>query len=59
MEQSPRDQAPEAAIREGIESGVSDKIVPEIMENVEARLRADGRLKADAESSRRTGIHKN
>ena len=32
MEQSPRDQAPEAAIREGIESGVSDKIVPEIME---------------------------
>ena len=28
---------------------MSDKIVPEIMENVEARLRADGRLKADAE----------
>lgn len=33
-----------AAIREGIDSGVSDKTVPQIMEDVEARLRADGRL---------------
>ena len=33
-----------AAIREGIDSGMSDKTVPQIMEDVEARLRADGRL---------------
>ena len=32
------------AIQEGLESGVSDKTVPEIMEAVEARLKADGRL---------------
>ena len=34
----------EAAIREGIDSGVSGRTVTEIMEEVEARLRADGRL---------------
>ncbi len=34
----------EAAIREGMDSGVSDRTVTEIMEEVEARLRADGRL---------------
>lgn len=34
----------EAAIREGIDSGASDRTVTEIMEEVEARLRADGRL---------------
>ncbi len=34
----------EAAIREGMESGASDRTVTEIMEEVEARLRADGRL---------------
>ncbi len=33
-----------AAIREGLDSGVSDRTVPQIMEDVEARLRADGRL---------------
>lgn len=33
-----------AAIREGLASGVSDRTVPQIMEDVEARLRADGRL---------------
>ena len=37
-------QAPESAIQEGLDSGVSDKTVPQIMEEVEARLRADGRL---------------
>ena len=44
QEQNAKYRALEAAIREGIESGVSDKTVPEIMEDVEARLRADGRL---------------
>ncbi len=34
----------EAAIREGMDSGASDRTVTEIMEEVEARLRADGRL---------------
>ena len=46
-------QALEAAIRDGIESGVSDRTVPQIMEHVEARLRADGRLQAFTESDRR------
>jgi antitoxin ParD1/3/4 len=32
------------AIQEGLNSGVSDKSVTDIMEEVEARLRADGRL---------------
>ena len=32
------------AIQEGLDSGVSSKTVPQIMEEVEARLRADGRL---------------
>lgn len=32
------------AIRAGLGSGVSDKTVPRIMEEVEARLRADGKL---------------
>ena len=44
QEQSAGYRALEAAIREGLESGVSDKTVPDIMEDVEARLRADGRL---------------
>lgn len=34
----------EAAIRDGMDSGASDRTVTEIMEEVEARLRADGRL---------------
>ena len=50
MEQDRRVQALKAAIREGIESGVSDKTVPEIMEDVETRLRADGKLNSDAVS---------
>ena len=37
-------QALKTAIQEGLDSGVSDKTVPQIMEEVEARLRADGRL---------------
>ena len=52
MEQDPREQALKAAIQEGIESGVSDKTVPDIMKDVEARLRADGRLGTDAEGDR-------
>ena len=32
------------AIQEGLSSGVSDKSVTDIMEEVEARLKADGRL---------------
>ena len=39
-----RFQALQAAIREGLDSELSDKTVPQIMEEVEARLRADGRL---------------
>ena len=49
MEHSPRERALAAAIQEGIESGVSDRTVPDIMEDVEARLRADGRLQDDTE----------
>ena len=45
MDQRTRFRALKAAIREGIESGVSDKTVPEIMADVESRLRADGRLR--------------
>ena len=44
QEQDAGFQALEAAIREGVDSGVSDRTVPGIMEEVEARLRADGRL---------------
>ncbi len=46
-----RDQAKNAkfsalktAITEGMDSGISDKSVPEIMKEVEERMRADGRL---------------
>ena len=48
MAHSPRDHALKAAIRAGIESGVSHRTVPDIMEAVEARPRADGRLVPDA-----------
>ena len=34
----------QSAIQEGLDSGVGDKTVPQIMEEVEARLRANGRL---------------
>lgn len=44
QEQGSKHRALETAIREGIESGVSDKTVPQIMEDVEVRLRTDGRL---------------
>ena len=44
QEQNAEFRALEAAIREGIDSGISDKTAPGIMEEVEARLRADGRL---------------
>jgi antitoxin ParD1/3/4 len=37
-------QALKQAIQEGLSSGVSDKSVTDIMEEVESRLRADGRL---------------
>ena len=33
-----------AAITEGMDSGISDKSVPDIMKEVEDRMRADGRL---------------
>ncbi len=32
------------AIQKGIDSGVSDRTLPEIMKEVEARLKSDGRL---------------
>ena len=34
----------QAAVREGIDSGPSKKTVSSVMEEVEARLRSDGRL---------------
>lgn len=34
----------QAAVQEGIDSGPSEKTVPSIMEEVETRLRSDGRL---------------
>ena len=43
-EQNVTFRALETAIQEGIDSGVSDKTVPGIMEEVEARFRADSRL---------------
>ena len=44
QEESIKLQSLKSAIQEGLDSGVSDKTVPQIMEEVEARLRADGRL---------------
>ena len=44
QEESIKLQALKSAIQEGLESGVSDKTVPQLMEEVEARLRTDGRL---------------
>ena len=37
-------EALRAAVQEGLDSGPSEKTVPTIMEEVEARLRSDGRL---------------
>ena len=39
-----RFHALKAAIQEGIDSGASDRAIPAIMEEVEARLRDEGRL---------------
>ena len=44
QEQYAKFQVLKAAIQEGLDSGVSDKAIPVIMEEVEARLRDDGRL---------------
>ena len=47
-------QTLKAAIQEGLDSGISDKTIPVIMEEVEARLRDDGRLQVVEESSSRS-----
>jgi antitoxin ParD1/3/4 len=44
QEENAKFQALKLAIQEGLNSGVSDKSVTDIMEEVESRLRADGRL---------------
>ena len=44
QEQNAKFQALKQAVQEGLDSGESDKTVTDIMEEVEARLRADGRL---------------
>ena len=59
MKQSAQNQTLTAAIREGIESGVSDKTVPEIMEDVETRLRATSRLSANTQVGQRPEREKN
>ncbi|MCE2539090.1 MAG: hypothetical protein J4G16_01500 [Acidobacteria bacterium] len=43
-ERSTAFEALQAAVQEGLDSGPSDKTVPSIMKEVEARLRSDGRL---------------
>jgi antitoxin ParD1/3/4 len=44
QEQNAKFHLLKVAIQEGLDSGVSEKSVPQIMTEVEARLRADGRL---------------
>jgi len=44
QEHNAKFRALKAAVQEGLDSGVSEKTVPQIMTEVEARLRADGRL---------------
>jgi antitoxin ParD1/3/4 len=44
QEQNAKFRALKDAIQEGIESEDSEKSVPQIMDEVEARLKADGRL---------------
>lgn len=44
QEENSKFQALKRAIQEGLNSGVSDKSVTDIMAEVESRLRADGRL---------------
>lgn len=47
-------EALKAAIQEGLGSGTSDKTVPGIMEEVEARLRRDGLLQTVEQGRRRS-----
>ena len=54
MEQSPRDRALKAAIQQGIESGVSDRTVPDIMEDVEARFRTPNHSSANNHLGKRS-----
>ncbi len=44
QEREDKFHALKAAIQDGIDSGISDKQVPDIMREVEARLHADGKL---------------
>jgi antitoxin ParD1/3/4 len=44
QEQNAKFKALKKAIQEGLDSGISNKSVTDIMEEVEARLRSDGRL---------------
>jgi len=44
QEQNAKFLALKVAIQEGLDSGVSDKTVPQIMAEVQARLKARGRL---------------
>ena len=44
QEENGKLQALKSEIQEGLDSGVSDKTVPQVMEEVEARLRVNGRL---------------
>ena len=44
QEENRKLQTLKSEIQKGLDSGVSNKTVPQIMEEVETRLRADGRL---------------
>lgn len=44
QEQNAKFQALKAAIQDGLNSGESDRTVPQIMDEVELRLRSNGRL---------------
>ena len=44
QEENRKLQSLKSAIQKGLDSGVSNKTVPQIMEEVETRLRANGRL---------------
>ena len=44
QERSAEFEALRTAVQEGLDSGPSEKTVPSIMKEVEARLRSDGRL---------------
>ena len=45
-------EAVRVAVQEGLDSGSSEKTVPSIMEEVEARPRSDGRIWSHAKGSR-------